>query len=233
MDRESETRDTGFATGGTPGEMGLEDSGQSAMEKARDKARDLAADAKDTASDRLETRKHRAADTLTTVARSLRRSGEDMYGEEASIGQYMRQMADQVERFAGYLESRDMSEMMDQVEDFARRQPAAFVGGAFTLGMIGARFLKSSRDRLYREESRRYRDDRRLPESMDDFNRGYQTSGTFAQPMGSATSRPQSPGATTRGYETETTNEFGYAASGEPRDPFDQPPTSDDDFGRR
>jgi hypothetical protein len=34
--------------------------------------------------------------------------------------------------------------MIQEVERFARRQPALFLGGAFTLGLIAARFLKSS-----------------------------------------------------------------------------------------
>jgi hypothetical protein len=33
--------------------------------------------------------------------------------------------------------------MTHQVEDFARRQPAAFLGGAFAIGFLAARFLKS------------------------------------------------------------------------------------------
>ena len=34
--------------------------------------------------------------------------------------------------------------MVTQVEQYARRQPAIFLGGAFALGLLGARFLKSS-----------------------------------------------------------------------------------------
>jgi hypothetical protein len=33
---------------------------------------------------------------------------------------------------------------VSEAEDFARRQPALFLGGAFALGLLGARFLKSS-----------------------------------------------------------------------------------------
>jgi hypothetical protein len=37
------------------------------------------------------------------------------------------------------------------VEDFARRNPAVFLGGAFALGLVGARFIKSSGHRAERE----------------------------------------------------------------------------------
>src|SRR5690606_20210610 len=106
------------------------------------------------------------------------------YGDQADVGQYMRQMADQVDRFAGYLESRDVGEVMDQVEDFARRQPAAFIGGAFTLGLIGARFLKSSRERLD-DDNRRW-DNRYLPESSSDFDQEVRTRETSRRPMDTA-----------------------------------------------
>jgi hypothetical protein len=34
---------------------------------------------------------------------------------------------------------------VDEVENFARRRPAMFLGGAFLLGLAATRFLKSSR----------------------------------------------------------------------------------------
>jgi hypothetical protein len=41
------------------------------------------------------------------------------------------------------------------VEDFARRQPALFIGGSVAAGFALARFLKSSADRREREEGPR------------------------------------------------------------------------------
>jgi hypothetical protein len=35
--------------------------------------------------------------------------------------------------------------LIDDVEDFARREPAVFIGGAIAIGLVAARFLKSSR----------------------------------------------------------------------------------------
>jgi hypothetical protein len=46
---------------------------------------------------------------------------------------------------SNYLQNTDVSEMVDRTEEFARRRPALFLGGAFALGLLGARFLKSSR----------------------------------------------------------------------------------------
>jgi hypothetical protein len=64
--------------------------------------------------------------------------------DQAPIGQVADKAAEQVERFSGYLQQRDVSQIVGEVEDFARRRPAPVLGGAFVLGMIAARFLKSS-----------------------------------------------------------------------------------------
>jgi hypothetical protein len=39
--------------------------------------------------------------------------------------------------------------VIGQVEDFARRQPVAFIGGAALLGFLASRFLKSSTERRH------------------------------------------------------------------------------------
>jgi hypothetical protein len=49
-----------------------------------------------------------------------------------------------VERLSGYLRSNSVSDMVSGVEEFARRQPAIFIGSACMLGLLAARFLKSS-----------------------------------------------------------------------------------------
>jgi len=49
-----------------------------------------------------------------------------------------------MERVSNYLQRTDVAELVDGVEDFARREPLLFVGGAFALGLLGARFLKST-----------------------------------------------------------------------------------------
>jgi hypothetical protein len=54
-------------------------------------------------------------------------------------------LAEQVERLSSYLRERDLRAVRDDVEDFARRQPAVAIGVALGLGMLGARFFKSSR----------------------------------------------------------------------------------------
>lgn len=90
--------------------------------------------------------KARAATTLGTVARTLRESAQPLRNEnQAGAGRYVEQAADRVQRFSDYLQRTDVRDMVDGIERAARRQPAIFLGGAFALGLVGARFLKSSR----------------------------------------------------------------------------------------
>lgn len=84
----------------------------------------------------------RAVDTLQEVARTLKQANE---GGENPTGEYMGKAGDQVERFASFLQNTDPKQMMTQTEAFARRRPALFLGGAFALGVIAARFLKSGK----------------------------------------------------------------------------------------
>jgi hypothetical protein len=60
------------------------------------------------------------------------------------VTNYIEQAADQVERLSSYLQGNDLGRLVGDVERFARRQPAVFLGGMFLAGLIGARFLKSS-----------------------------------------------------------------------------------------
>jgi hypothetical protein len=71
-------------------------------------------------------------------------------------GVYVERAARQIERAATYVQDVDLGEIVDNVEDFARKRPAVFVGAAFALGIVAARFLKSSR-------RQRHLADRQLP----------------------------------------------------------------------
>jgi hypothetical protein len=63
-----------------------------------------------------------------------------------------------MDQVASYLWSKDARAMRADLEALARRQPAIVLGGALVLGLIGARFLKSSqRDRRVRDRGREQR----------------------------------------------------------------------------
>jgi len=80
------------------------------------------------------------------VAAAFKRTGEQLREEDhQNLAGYTEQLGEQVQGVADYLDKRDLRSMKRDIERFARRQPAAFVGLSLALGLVGARFLKSSR----------------------------------------------------------------------------------------
>lgn len=127
-----------------------------AINKAQDKASELADaaqqqvkevsnQAKIEAKSNLQSQKNKAARELHNVAEALRQTSSNLEMQDQSmVAQYSNQVAEGVEKASTYLEEHDFEDLIYEAEDFARRQPELFIGGAFTLGLLAARFLKSS-----------------------------------------------------------------------------------------
>jgi hypothetical protein len=114
-------------------------------EQAQQKASSVADKAKNQAHSQAATQKERATENLTDMAHALRQTSDNLRKQDQdTFGRYANQAADQVERFAGHLRERSPEELLHEAQEYARREPALFLGGAFALGVLGARFLKSS-----------------------------------------------------------------------------------------
>jgi hypothetical protein len=92
----------------------------------------------------LDSQKSRAVDGITAVVEAVRRTGDQLREKNGAMAGYVDSAAGQLERWSSQLRDRDMNELMDDVTSFARRRPAVFVGGGVALGLLAARFLKSS-----------------------------------------------------------------------------------------
>ena len=175
------------------------------LDQAREKAQRLVNTAQERAVEQVQARfdeqKIRAADSLSSVAQTLRSSTQNFQTSQDGIGRYINEAADRVDNLAHYLHDRELNEIVDQVEDFARRQPVAFLGGAFALGVLGARFLKSSQSSASRHQARDGYDTRALTSRVED-------------PERDAIGRPLAPGYAPPSERAPTT---GYDAAG-PRD---------------
>jgi hypothetical protein len=112
-------------------------------EQAKDTADDLMQRGRQQATSQLNDQKMRLAEGLDGLARAIRQMSQDLQGEQAMLASYADQGAVQVDHFARYLQEHDVNEMIGDVERYARQRPALFIGGAFALGLIAARFLKS------------------------------------------------------------------------------------------
>lgn len=106
----------------------------------------------------LSTQKERAAEGLETAAGLLRGAGEQLRAlDRPTIAQYVDQTSDRVEQWSETLRTQDIGQLAETVEQFARRQPALFAGGALAVGYLASRFFLSSppRQQLNRAESYR------------------------------------------------------------------------------
>jgi hypothetical protein len=85
-----------------------------------------------------------AVDGIETVAGSIRRVSADLETEQPQMADFASGAADQAEAVAGYLRETDVRQLIGNVEDFARRQPLLFIGGAFLVGVAASRFVKAA-----------------------------------------------------------------------------------------
>lgn len=142
------TANSGFGSrqGGTP--SGSQEA--SLVDRARDAAGDTTARVRDQLEGQIGTAQHRAADGLGDVARALRRVGDELRSESEQTGpapRVLEEVAGRLERASQYFGRANVRDVLHEAESLARREPALFLGGAFVLGLLGARFLKSSAER--------------------------------------------------------------------------------------
>ena len=141
-------------------------------EQVVDQAKTTFRQARDQATSSLAESRRQAADQVGGLASALHSAGQHLRGEQQDrIAGLADGFADQVEQIAGYLRDVDVQRVARDVESLARRQPALVFGAAFALGLLGARFLKSSERRT---------DD----EFGDDEDYGYESIGAGARPAG-------------------------------------------------
>jgi len=115
-------------------------------DQAKQAASQVTDQAKQAAQSQLSVRKDQTANRLNTVSSAVRDMSDKLRqnNQTSSYAQFADQAANQIQRFSGYLRSHDVREIVDEAEDWMRRDPMIALGGAFVLGLVAARFLKSS-----------------------------------------------------------------------------------------
>lgn len=105
----------------------------------------LAHKVKERASAQLNTQKDRATEGLGTMAEAVRQSTQQLRNQNHdTIAGYVEQAANQIDRLSQGLKNKDVGELARDAQRLAQKRPAMFVGSAFAIGLVGARFLKSS-----------------------------------------------------------------------------------------
>jgi hypothetical protein len=189
----------------TPGQQG----GGSARDQIRGvkdqvvhQAKNTFQQARDRAGSSLWESKGQFAEQFGTIADALRRTTEHLRSEDQErIAGLTETVARQVEQVADYLRNKDARAMRQDLENVARRQPALMIGGALILGLIGARFLKSSERRGQRQFDReQYGRERSF--GYTGYNQPYSGSGEIErnQPRGGGYGYPGAESGLGGGY---------------------------------
>ena len=106
-------------------------------------AKDLASKASEKVASAVEEQKAAGADFVSDMAGSIRRAASE-FGQVPQAAQYMRLAAEQIDSVSDAFRRRDLSQLVADVQGFARRQPTAFFGAAVLAGFAVVRFLKTS-----------------------------------------------------------------------------------------
>lgn len=143
MENESSTHPTEGRSESTSEQA--KDKTRQAAGQAQEKAGQLAEQAKEKARSQLSHQKDRATEQLGSVSSALHQTSDNLRGEDQqAVAGYVDSAARQVDRFSGYLRNHSADELISEARHYARREPSLFLGGAMLLGLVGARFFKSS-----------------------------------------------------------------------------------------
>ena len=153
-------------------------------------AKDLAGQAAQQAESAAADKKSQAAGVLDDASSALHGAADSLRDDgRDAFARYAEQAAGQVEQFTSTVRDKNVGELLDEAERFARREPGLFIGGAFLLGIVGARFLKASSSEAGPDRSSAHptppsagpRAERSLPPSATRASTGIGTAGGTAK----------------------------------------------------
>jgi gas vesicle protein len=109
-----------------------------------DAAKDVASQATDKLRQTVDGQKNVGAEYVGNLADTMRRAAREFDNDLPIAGTYIRKAASQIEGVADSVKNGDFEDLIRGAQDFARRQPTAFLGLAVLAGFGLVRFLKSS-----------------------------------------------------------------------------------------
>jgi uncharacterized protein YjbJ (UPF0337 family) len=131
---------------------------------AQDRARDAAGQARGQVRDQVDQRSTQLADQVSSSASDARSVAEQLRNQgKQTPARYVEQAADQAERFGDYLRDSDGDRLLNDVEDFARRNTWAVALGGLALGFAASRLLKASSAERYRSSLQSFDEMERTP----------------------------------------------------------------------
>lgn len=119
--------------------------------QAQDRAREAAGQARGRVREQVDRRSTQLGEQVSSTASDARSVAEELRNQgKQTPARYVEQAAERAERLGGYLHESDGDRLLNDVEDFARRNTWAVVAGGLALGFAASRLLKASSADRYR-----------------------------------------------------------------------------------
>ena len=114
------------------------------FKEAADQAMEVAEGAADRFQDKAATQQRSGADFISRLAGNIRQAAHAFETDAPFAARGINSAADYVEGAAEKVRDGTFRDLVDGATDFARRQPAAFLGLSVLAGFAAVRFLKAS-----------------------------------------------------------------------------------------
>jgi ElaB/YqjD/DUF883 family membrane-anchored ribosome-binding protein len=129
-----------------PGEAAAR--GQDAAHETKRAGEDLGRAARDIGEERAEQGRERAYQSLDTAADRLKDAGDDLQNEDEQLaGALISRAAGGLSGAADYLRQRRTGDLLGDIQDFGRKNPAAFLGLSAAAGLLIARVGRTAAER--------------------------------------------------------------------------------------
>jgi len=119
------------------------EAGRALWDETLDEATHLKDEAAGHVRERVEGVKDTVADEMSSVGDALRNASRDLR-KGSPQEQLFGSVAESLAGFADAVRGRDVSEIVEEVSRFGRRNPGAFLGGAALLGFAAVRMARAS-----------------------------------------------------------------------------------------
>jgi hypothetical protein len=120
------------------------DTAREKFNEAADAAADVAQGAADRFQDKAEEQQRSGADFVSRLAGNIRQAAHAFDNDAPFAARGINSAADYVEDAADKIRNGTFRDLVDGTSDFAKRQPAAFLGLSVLAGFAAVRFLRAS-----------------------------------------------------------------------------------------
>jgi hypothetical protein len=137
----------------TTGAPGADQTPADSARRIKDSTAQLVERGKEAAAQKAHESAERVASSAQTTASALRRAAGDVEQDNAWVSQVLRKSADGLEQATRSLAGGDYSRGVADLNAFARRQPAIFLGASLALGFALARVGKTAIEAATEDDS--------------------------------------------------------------------------------